>query len=117
MAASSVAVVEQPVGLARVEAFQITQEQIDLVRRTVMPGASDLELDLFLNLCRAKRLDPLTKQIYAIKTQKAGWQFFASIDGLRVIAERSGNYGGQTAPSWCGPDGVWRELREVPLGD
>jgi len=78
-----------------------------------MPGASDLELDLFINLCRAKRLDPLTKQIYAVKTG-TGWQYFASIDGLRVIAQRSGSYLGQTAPFWCGADGQWRD---VWLGD
>lgn len=89
--------------------FEISQGQVDLIRQTIMPNANDLQFQLFLNLCRVKRLDPLTKQIYAVYI-KGQWQFFASIDGLRVIAERSGNYGGQTAPYWCGPDGVWRDV-------
>jgi phage recombination protein Bet len=90
--------------------FAISNEQIDLIKRTIMPNASDIELQLFVNLCRAKRLDPLTRQIYAIKPERSGWQFFASIDGLRIIAERSGKYLGQTAPLWCGPDGAWRDV-------
>lgn len=89
--------------------FEITREQIDLIKQTIMRGATDAELNLFLNLCKVKRLDPLTKQIYGIKTS-AGLQMFASIDGLRVIAQRSGEYGGQTTPYWCGPDGVWRDV-------
>jgi len=86
-----------------------SETQIDLIKRTVMPGASDLEFNTFLNLCKAKRLDPLTRQMYAIKQRSGAWQTFASIDGLRVIAQRTGEYGGQTAPLWCGADLVWRE--------
>jgi phage recombination protein Bet len=109
-ASNAVATMNVAAQLRPVPDFEITRDQIDLIKRTVMPNASDLELDLFINLCRAKRLDPLTKQIYAIKPQSSGWQFFASIDGLRVIAQRSGDYLGQTAPYWCGMDGVWRDV-------
>lgn len=90
--------------------FQITEGQVALIKQTIMPQASDTELQLFLNLCRAKRLDPLTRQIYAIKPNNQPWQFFASIDGLRIIAERSGKYLGQTAPLWCDRDGEWRDV-------
>lgn len=86
-----------------------SETQIDLIKRTVMPGANDIEFATFINLCKAKRLDPLTRQMYAIKQRNGAWQTFASIDGLRVIAQRTGEYGGQTAPLWCGPDLVWRE--------
>jgi hypothetical protein len=109
-ASNAVATMNAAAQLRPVPDFEITREQVELIKRTVMPNASDLELDLFINLCRAKRLDPLTKQIYAIKPQSSGWQFFASIDGLRVIAQRSGDYLGQTAPYWCGMDGVWRDV-------
>jgi len=95
--------------LAVVPPQEFDADQIDLIANMigVRPGTN--EFKLFLNLARAKRLDPLTKQIYCIKTN-SGLQMFASIDGLRVIAQRTGDYGGQTEPYWCGPDGVWRDV-------
>lgn len=105
----STALAPQNGNLAVVQPQDFTNQQLDLIRHGIVPGANELEFDMFLNLCRAKRLDPLTRQIYGIKTGK-GLQMFASIDGLRVIAQRSGQYAGQVGPFWCGEDGKWQDV-------
>jgi phage recombination protein Bet len=89
-----------------------SQAQIDLITRTVCKGATRDELALTLAYSRRTGLDLLTKQLYAIKY---GGQltFQTSIDGFRLIAERSGKYAGQVGPWWCGSDGKWLEVWTV----
>lgn len=67
------------------------------------------DLKNFLIQCKRTGLDPITRQIYAIPNN-GKLTIMASIDGLRLIAERSGAYEGQTAPQWCGEDGVWKDV-------
>lgn len=70
---------------------------------------SGADLQNFLIQCKRTGLDPITRQIYAIPMQ-GKLNIMASIDGLRLIAERSGAYEGQTAPQWCGEDGIWKDI-------
>jgi phage recombination protein Bet len=87
----------------------LTTDQIDLLKRTMMDSqASDDELALFVQVCNRTGLDPFARQIYAIRY--GGKQTFqVSIDGARLVAERSGRYR-PGSYYWCGPDGEWREV-------
>ena len=84
-----------------------TPEQTQLISTTIAPGCSGDELRLFAYACQRTGLDPFSRQIYAIK--RAGKMTIqAGIDGLRSIAERSGQLDGSET-WWCGPDGSWQD--------
>jgi phage recombination protein Bet len=85
-----------------------TPEQTQLISTTIAPGCSGDELRLFAYACQRTGLDPFSKQIYAIK-RGGKMTIQAGIDGLRSIAERTGQLDGSET-LWCGDDGVWTDV-------
>ena len=86
-----------------------SDQQIDTLRRTIARDANETELNLFVSQCKRTQLDPFVRQIYFMKTRGRP-TIVVSIDGFRLIAARSGVYGGQTQPQWCGEDGEWKDV-------
>ena len=66
-------------------------------------------VEAFLAHCQRTGLDPIARQIYAI-CRKGRWGIQISIDGARLIAERSGKYAGQTPVEWTGDGQTWTQV-------
>lgn len=96
-------------GSALVEQQLWSTQQIELIKAQVCKDSSDTELSFFMATCKRTGLDPFQRQIFAVKRQSQ-MTIQISIDGFRLIAERTGRYQGQTQPQWCGTDGVWTEV-------
>jgi len=67
----------------------------------------------FLQHCQRTKLDPFARQIYSIARKSKGelkWQIQVSIDGARLVAERSGQYEGQTTPEFTADGVTWTQV-------
>lgn len=90
-------------------------EDVKLIRDTICKGADENEFKLFLYQAQKTGLNPLARQIFAVKRwdgklKREAMAIQVSIDGFRLIAERSGHYAGQVGPYWCGEDGEWHDV-------
>jgi phage recombination protein Bet len=79
--------------------IEVTAEQVDLVKTTVFPGASDDELKLYFFECRRRGVHPLDRLVIPVKRKdkNEGYKisFQTSIDLFRSQAEETGEYRGQ----------------------
>jgi phage recombination protein Bet len=84
-------------------AIDSERAKIELIKSTVAKGVTDEELQLFLYVSRCTGLDPLARQIHAVKRWSAKDQreimsIQTGIDGYRLIADRTGNLAGIDDP-------------------
>ena len=74
-----------------IELYGYKNDEIDVIKSVMGFRMSDMDLKVFLHICRETKLCPLRKQIFAIpRGNKITIQ--TSIDGLRLIAERTDCY-------------------------
>lgn len=66
-------------------------------------------VEAFLHHCRRTGLDPIARQIYAIE-RGGKWGIQVSIDGARLVAERSREYRGQTPVQWTADGVTWVDV-------
>lgn len=79
-------------------------DQLALIKSTVAKGTTDDEFKLFCEVATSTGLNPFLRQIHAVKRWDADLQREAmaiqvGIDGLRLVADRTGTY----APDECLP--------------
>jgi phage recombination protein Bet len=89
--------------------ISFTNEQIEIIKKTIAKDATPLEFELFMNIAKSAGLNPFHRQVFFVRRGGIG-QTTASIDGLRLIAHRTGEYRGQVGPLWCGEDGKWQDV-------
>lgn len=91
------------------EKFTFSEKQLARLR-TEYCHLDDSEFETFVEQAERLELDPFCRQIYAVKKEGSRMQVLCTIDGLRIVAERSSKYAGQTPAMWCGNDGVWKDV-------
>lgn len=94
---------------------RFTPEDLELIRRFVAPDSSDHELAFFLQFAQAQGLNPFQGELVGVprwnaKAKKNTMSIQVTVRGERVLAERTGLYGGQDEPEWCGPDARWLDV-------
>ena len=80
-----------------------TRQQIEVIKEQFAKGASDVELKMFLYVCRDSELDPFSRQVHLVprwdsRLGKEVRMVIFGIDGLRSIAEKTGAYAGNSDP-------------------
>lgn len=84
-----------------------TPDDLKALQETVAKGCNASQFKVFLAACKRLQLDPFARQIVPII--QGGMTPQVTIDGFRLIAERTRKYRGQVGPYWCGPDGEWQD--------
>lgn len=68
-------------------------EQLELIKQTVAKGATNAELQMFVEFCKSTRLNPFKREIWFIKTPQ-GVQIMTGIAGFLTIANAHPQYDG-----------------------
>jgi phage recombination protein Bet len=86
-----------------------TEDDLKALKQTVAKDCSPEQFKVFMVACARLGLDPFARQITPI-VMSGRMTPQVTIDGFRLIAERTQKYRGQLGPYWCGKDGVWVDV-------
>lgn len=101
--------------------MQFDEDQINLIKSTVARNCTDTEFKLLMYLASQYHLDPIRKQIWAVKYNDAPASIFTGRDGFLAIAHRDGNFNGMESGvktegtemiGWCR---IWRKDMSHPF--
>lgn len=87
----------------QVSTINFSQDQVELVKRTVAKGSTDDELKMFLYLSQKYNLDPFAKEIWFIKYKDTP-TIMTSRDGYLKIAQNNPDYEGLISFAVCEGD-------------
>lgn len=92
-----------------VEAREFTAAQVELIRANGGHKLDDAEFEAFLHVVRRTGLDPLARQIYAVKRwssqeKREVMSIQTGIDGYRLIADRTSRYAPSERPAYLERD-------------
>lgn len=97
----------------------LSQEDIEILKRTILKQFPEDDQTSFIRLCQRVRLDPFTRQIYAtrryvtVKDESGSKKKVptlvpvTSVIGLTAVADRTNQYEGCEI-TWAAADGKWR---------
>ena len=104
----------------RIQRGVVPRDVVDALKNQIVRGGHQVTDSEFANVliqADQRGLSPLNGQMWAIVRREKtgdGWQQTlvpqVGIAGLRLIAERTGRYGGRVRQEWCGEDGAWRDV-------
>ena len=108
----------EPTGALAIRGDQATftlEQKNALLKMTALSSIDEATLTAFLHVCQKRGLDPFSRQIYLIgrEDKREGvtkYTVQTSIDGFRIISQRSRQYAGMTKTEWCGADGEWKDV-------
>jgi phage recombination protein Bet len=93
------------------ESFGYSPEELKIIKEQVARDLTDAEFRYFLYVASQKRLNPLKKQIYAVKRKdrrlnREVMTIQTGIEGYRIIADRTERYApSDREPVWLEKDG------------
>lgn len=86
-----------------------SRDQLKVIKATVAKATTMEQFLFFIEVCKHTGLSPFARQIYAV-VRGSDMTIQVSIDGYRVLAERTGKYAGQIGPEWCDETGEWKDV-------